>query len=257
MTGLPCILMRTMCSCNSRSNYTPATRLPHPNSVTLPQQAKSCGAWCYAQVAAVDAENVSVWLAVVLPDALWQPYPAWRGSAQAGALFARLAPPALQQQADGRAGQPMQLDVQAGEGSPSSTCQQPQAGQPQQVTEQHRLPQPAEPLQQPSYMDQLQASLLGLKKLDAGQDAFRWTLLPPCTMPDPPVRCQRCPAATPACPAMRLHVNISTLPSAQLPAPPAPAACRRASMRCPLRPRSPPRPPCGQQTLQSPACLHR
>ncbi len=242
MSGLPCILMRTMCSCNSLSNYTPATRLPHPNSLTLPRQAKSCGAWCYAQVAAVYAENVSVWLAVVLPDALWQPYPAWRANAQAGALFARLAPPALQQQADGRAGQLVQLDVRAGEGSPSSICQQPQAGQPQQVTEQHRLPQHGELLRQPSYMDQLQAALLGVKKLDAGQDAFRWTLLLPCTMPGPPVRCQRCPTATLACPAMRLHVHtgcclLNSLPRRPLqPAGVLPCAARQGHAARPATP---------------------
>lgn len=138
-------------------------------------QAKGCGARCFAQVAAADADTASVLLAVVLPDALWQPYSAWKGGAQAGALFARLAPPALQQHAGVSPGQPAQGGVRAPDVASSAASRQLglQAGQPQQGGEQPHPWQQAQPDRLPSYMERLQASLSGLRKMDGSQDAFR------------------------------------------------------------------------------------
>ncbi|KAL4420646.1 hypothetical protein ABPG75_010302 [Micractinium tetrahymenae] len=205
----------------------PTARQPTPLSDAL-SVVKGYGAQCYAQVAAVDGGTASVRLAVVLPDALWRPYPTWKGGAQAGSLFARLAPPALERQPEGDQGQPAWGKVLAADGNSSCASQQPQPtpGQPQPGRQQQQQQQ------LPSYLERLQASLSGLRELDSSMDA---SSLPACfhalpvkaTQPDPPpLR-----AADPSRPSLLaqldaapLQLSLSKLDPASLRA--AAASCR-------------------------------
>lgn len=118
----------------------------------------------------MDDGTASVRLAVVLPDALWRPHAARKGGTLAGSLFARLAPPALPQLAEGEPRQPARGAVHS-LGDAGGDIQQPDppAGQPQQLSQQ----QPSDSEQLGSYLSRLQASLSGLRALNGGQDAFR------------------------------------------------------------------------------------